>query len=145
MTASITITNTSDHDTDVTLEVSGGHSATIGRGKSYKLGFPERPLIITATAPKPGVHDYLGELYVTARPIDYCVGLNFGQALELVKAGKRVRRAGWNGKDMHVYLAEPYRDGLMPCLVMHTAQGMEQPGWLASQADMLATDWRLVE
>lgn len=32
-----------------------------------------------------------------------------------------------------------------PCIVMFTAQGKHQPGWLASQADMLAEDWMVVE
>ena len=29
-------------------------------------------------------------------------------------------------------------------IVMWTAQGVWQPGWLASQADMLADDWVVV-
>jgi hypothetical protein len=29
--------------------------------------------------------------------------LNFGQAIEAMKQGKRVARAGWNGKGMSVY------------------------------------------
>lgn len=31
-----------------------------------------------------------------------------------------------------------------PHIDMFTAQGTMQPGWLASQADMLADDWRIV-
>ena len=69
--------------------------------------------------------------------------MNFGQALEALKNGKRVSRTGWHGKDMHVYLTT--LNGYDACLVMHTAEGTEQPGWLASQADMLAEDWQLVE
>ena len=34
-------------------------------------------------------------------------GLNFGQALEAIKAGKRIARTGWNGKGMFVYLVPP--------------------------------------
>lgn len=30
-------------------------------------------------------------------------GLNFGQALELVKQGNSISRAGWNGKDLSVF------------------------------------------
>lgn len=30
--------------------------------------------------------------------------LNFGQALELVKQGKLVQRAGWNGKAMFIFM-----------------------------------------
>lgn len=71
--------------------------------------------------------------------------MNFGQAIEALKTGSRVSRAGWNGKGMHVYLETLLErtDGLPlePYLVMFTAAGKHQPGWLASQADMLAEDW----
>ena len=80
--------------------------------------------------------------------------MNFGQAIEALKAGKSVRRKGWNGKGMHIYL-EDWVEGTLtfgaderhykPVIVMYTAQGEHQPGWLASQADMLADDWELVE
>lgn len=82
--------------------------------------------------------------------------MTFGQALEELKAGKFIQRAGWNGKNMHLYLEDSlsqvigegvfkgeYRD-YEPCICMFTAQGKHQPGWLASQADMLADDWQLV-
>jgi len=43
---------------------------------------------------------------------------------------------------MHLYLTR--FEGFEPCIVMHTAQSLEQPGWLASQADMLSDDWECV-
>lgn len=76
--------------------------------------------------------------------------MNFGQAIEFLKAGQRVARAGWNGKGMWVVLmpGAPGREWswgvegeTAPCLGMKTATGVLQPGWLASQADMLAEDW----
>lgn len=86
-------------------------------------------------------------------------GMNFGLAIEAMKKGERVARKGWNGKDMYVFLAyEPdfvtdadisAFDGkeveVGDMLVMKTAQNTFQPGWLASQADMLADDWYIVE
>ena len=69
--------------------------------------------------------------------------MNFGEAIAALKAGKTVARSGWNGKGMHLYLErfEP-RDGKFePAIVMLTADQKLQPGWLASQADMLADDW----
>lgn len=30
--------------------------------------------------------------------------MNFGQALDLLYEDKKVRRRGWNGKDMYIYL-----------------------------------------
>lgn len=84
--------------------------------------------------------------------------MNFGQALEVLKTGGFVRRAGWNGKNMHLFLEEDFQY-LIPrrrapagpsrryaaCICIYNAQGITQPGWLASQADMLADDWEIVD
>ena len=75
--------------------------------------------------------------------------LTFGEAIEALKQGKRVARKGWNGKGMFLYLEEFELSVISinkdydyePCLVMYTAQGKWQPGWLASQTDILAEDW----
>jgi hypothetical protein len=76
--------------------------------------------------------------------------MKFGEAIEAVKAGKRAARAGWNGKDMWIALIHPgnamftkFQRSLpmQPCIGMRTAANEMQPGWLASQADMLAEDW----
>ena len=82
--------------------------------------------------------------------------MTFGDAIEALKQGKHVQREGWNGKNMHLYLEEHFKYTIRgghfagsdrdyePCIVMFTAQGKHQPGWLASQADILATDWSVV-
>lgn len=74
--------------------------------------------------------------------------MNFGEALKLLKSGKSVTRSGWNAKHL-IYLRKfDEEDGrarnLQPCIVMLTAQSTLQPGWLASQADILANDWEQV-
>lgn len=83
--------------------------------------------------------------------------MNFSQALELIKAGKRVQREGWNGKGMFLFLVpgstfevnRPPLLGILPegtmveyhaHIDMKTAQGYVIP-WLASQADLLCDDW----
>ncbi len=82
--------------------------------------------------------------------------MDFGEAIKALKAGSLVARSGWNGKGMHLYLEDGWvcdvKEGVFkghtrkyePFIVMYTAQGKHQPGWLASQADMLAEDWVLV-
>jgi hypothetical protein len=89
--------------------------------------------------------------------------MNFSEALEAVRVGDtRIARSGWNGKNMWVGYMPPVTipEGvvngrtkrLVPTgdlvvggyLVMMTANGVWQPGWLASQADMLANDWEVV-
>lgn len=89
--------------------------------------------------------------------------MNFGQAIEQLKQGYKVARAGWNGKEMWVVLMPSLylkagkvnertvkhigKDTPLDCqpyFVMWTAEQKWQPGWLASQTDMLAEDWQVV-
>lgn len=83
-----------------------------------------------------------------------CFSMTFGIALELLKKGVKVAREGWNGKGMYLFLADG--EDLTNCLskgdfncvssiCMKTAQNTVVVGWLASQTDMLAEDWVIVE
>ena len=116
--------------------------------------------------------DYDG--YISWSPADVferayrpCSGMDFGNALNSLKLGLKVTRAGWNGKGMWLVLVPgtpnaelregtPYRTALgqefceiLPHIDMWTtnAEGRRAmlPGWLASQTDMLADDWQIVE
>ena len=87
--------------------------------------------------------------------------MNFGLALEAAKMGEKIARAGWNGKGQYVELAcciayLPWtRDRNDAVNINHDDIGNMafafvgtrgvQLGWLASQADMLADDWYIVE
>jgi len=68
--------------------------------------------------------------------------LNFGEAIVLLKAGRRVSRSGWNGKGMWLALQvpDPHSKMSLPYIYMKTADGHLVP-WLASQTDALAQDW----
>jgi len=73
---------------------------------------------------------------------------DFGIAIAHLKEGKGVMRKGWNGKNMYITLikagnAKHQGYDMQDCLGMKTATNEMQPGWLASQADMLANDWQL--
>ena len=81
--------------------------------------------------------------------------LSFGTAVEALKQGARVARAGWNGKGMWLGLVDTgyYDVGcsvvgeinlLLPWIGMKTADNKFVP-WLASQTDVLAEDWQIVE
>lgn len=85
-------------------------------------------------------------------------GMNFGLAIEAAKKGARITRRGWNGKGQYVELATAisYTDSAGNVVnAEHEAIGNRafafvgtsgvQMGWLASQADMLADDWEIVE
>ncbi len=68
--------------------------------------------------------------------------MNFGQAIEELKAERKVAREGWNGKGMYLELQVPDEHSKMdlPYIYMSTAQGQLVP-WLASQTDILSNDW----
>lgn len=93
--------------------------------------------------------------------------MTFGDAIVMLKAGHKVARAGWNGKGMWLSLSGPLQgravgadeswsvniriyarqfDGatVLPSIAMKTADGSILVGWLASQTDILAEDWRVV-
>lgn len=92
--------------------------------------------------------------------------MNFGKAIEALKQGKKVARKGWNGKNMFLWLkpaaivkAEWCKDPMLKAIAesnggeipalgticMLTAQKEIRSGWLASQSDMLAEDWEVIE
>lgn len=74
---------------------------------------------------------------------------DIGWAKNALKEGCRVRRAGWNGKGMYLFLEKSpqpeneHAAKVLPAVWMFTAQGEYQPGWVCSQADFLAEDWEL--
>ena len=75
-------------------------------------------------------------------------GMNFGLAIEAAKKGAKITRRGWNGKGMWVVYRTGYPDGSLfkvrPYLQMKCVDGSFQM-WLASQSDILADDWEIVE
>lgn len=85
--------------------------------------------------------------------------MTFGHALEILKRGGRVTRAGWNGKNQFLFLitGTALQNGLKygygeyigepvftDVIAIKTTANAIQTGWLASQSDMLAEDWSIV-
>lgn len=87
-------------------------------------------------------------------------GLTFGNALELLKAGKKVARAGWNGKGLFLFLVpgSNFKVNRPPLLGIYP-EGTEinyRPHidlkgvdgsistWAPSGSDALAEDWAVV-
>jgi len=71
--------------------------------------------------------------------------MTFGDALEALKQGWTLTRAGWNGKGQYLGLQRPDMgsQNTLPYIYIVTVSGDRVP-WLASQTDMLAEDWALV-
>ena len=93
-------------------------------------------------------------------------GMTFGGAIAALKQGKKVARQGWNGKGMWLWLKEgtmvksdwchdPALKAIadknggeieaLGTVCMKTADNKILSGWLASQTDVLSTDWVVVE
>lgn len=99
-----------------------------------------------------------GEAPITFFPAPGDIDLNaadFSDALMWLKEGKRVQRAGWNGKGQWVEMAtgdglsfsSPHLDVSMPValhLVLKNAQDVFVPGWTPSTGDLMADDWQVV-
>jgi len=75
--------------------------------------------------------------------------MTFGEAIECMRDdegdGLKVARSGWNGKHMYIALQMPDENSKMslPYIYMKTVDDKLVP-WLASQTDMLSTDWFVV-
>lgn len=137
----------------ITAWAAAGKDGAPGYGVKYEDGY-------TSWSPK----DVFEAAY---RDIEGPIqALTFGDALHMLKLGKRVARAGWNGKGMWLAYS-PGSEALpasafwappnaayareqggtavvLPCITMKTATGEILMGWLASQSDMLAEDWMVI-
>lgn len=91
-------------------------------------------------------------------------GYGFEWALAELRKGRKLTRYGWNGKGMYIVMQEGYPDGIainsntakatglqlgtkcifQPYIMFRTAQGSFVP-WVASQTDLLKSDWNYEE
>ena len=84
--------------------------------------------------------------------------MDFGDALKVLKDGKKVAREGWNGKNQYIELATNIsyvnangtvvnckHDAIGNKAIAFVGTSGVQMGWLASQSDMLADDWHIVK
>lgn len=89
-------------------------------------------------------------------------GMDFGEALNFLRAGDSLARTGWNGKGMFIILQKGYPEGvpanlntatalkieegtmvkILPYIHFKTANGELVP-WVASHSDLLAEDWKV--
>ena len=71
--------------------------------------------------------------------------MGIGEAVKALWNGRKVARAGWNGKNMSLELQVPDQHSKMtlPYVFMNTVQGDCVP-WVCNQTDLLATDWEIV-
>lgn len=76
--------------------------------------------------------------------------MNFGQAMEEIKQGKKVDRNGWNGKGMvlqaqfpdeHSKMTHPYLYMTIP----DCTEGTRKLPWQPAQVDLFSEDWNVVD
>jgi hypothetical protein len=112
-----------------------------GVNQSFALTMGRRPLSETGSRP-------VGDSHRRKK-------MNFGEALEKCKAGARIQRSGWNGKNQYVFLIPDYtfkseevpaliddpRDEISfwGCFCIMTTNGKVQMGWLANAYSNSAT------
>lgn len=90
--------------------------------------------------------------------------MNFSNALEYAKNGRKITRTSWNGKNQYVVLQKGYPDGIpingntseatgipvgtvcvfRPYLMIKTVNDEFVP-WVANQSDLLCDDWTITE
>jgi len=118
----------------------------------------------------PGFHIVYKDGYESWSPADTFIegydeikteNLTFGQAIEALKAGKKVAREGWNGKGMFLFLVPGskfkvnrppllgiYPEGTeieyRPHIDLKTADGSIAT-WSPSGSDALAEDWIIID
>jgi hypothetical protein len=79
--------------------------------------------------------------------------LNFSEALECLKKGHKLTRKNWNGKNMWLLLQVPDDHSKMTLPYIYIEYEKNHPKyplgcrvpWLASQTDLLSSDWSIVE
>lgn len=120
----------------------------VGYGVKYADGY-------TSWSPKPAFDD----AYRVAEGAGQ--RLTFGDAVHFLKAGRKVTRAGWNGKGMFVYLVPRAAYSVQTdAAKSHFGEGSLVPyraylalktvdddvaTWAPSCSDVLADDWRVIE
>jgi hypothetical protein len=90
--------------------------------------------------------------------------MDFSNALNFCKQGKKIKREGWNGKNQFVVYQKGYPEGIAinantsqalsipektivkfsPYLMLKNEQDVCVP-WIASQGDLLSEDWIALE
>jgi len=78
--------------------------------------------------------------------------MDFGEVLKALREGKSVRREGWNGKNMWLALQVPDEHSKMTLPYIYIEYPVGHPAypkgskvpWLASQTDLLSSDWEVV-
>jgi Protein of unknown function (DUF2829). len=71
--------------------------------------------------------------------------VKIGSAIQCMENGEKVSRTNWNGKGMYLELQVPDAHSKMtqPYVYMKTVDNNLVP-WIASQTDLLASDWFVV-
>jgi len=136
------------------IHMPGGETETITNPK-----VAEKIAYIDKTYNEDLVHANCKDIYI--EDVIFCLEddtYNFGEAISFLKEGMKVARKGWNGKKQYIELATNIsyvnaseevvnceHDAIGNKAIAFVGTSGVQMGWLASQADMLAEDWVIVE
>lgn len=151
------------------------YQAARGSDNLINIAFEKRGFVILPNDPSGMIINSYSEALEKANQILQIMeknALTFGEAINAAQFGKRIARSGWNGKNMFVFhrpgdkifekdriasistlpqtvkaflLSQENPVEFLPYLCMYTADGKIVNGWLASQTDILATDWQILD
>jgi hypothetical protein len=79
--------------------------------------------------------------------------ITIGKAIEFMRKGSKVARSGWNGKSMWLKMQTPDENSKMTLPYIYIEYPVGHPAypngsrvpWLASQTDLLADDWFVLD
>ena len=71
--------------------------------------------------------------------------MTFGQAIEALKAGKKVSRKGWNGKGMYIQLQVPDEHSKMTSPYLYVESRFGCVPWKETFVEMFNNSWEVVE
>lgn len=68
---------------------------------------------------------------------------NFGDALEIIKNGRKVSRRCWHNVEIYIFLNRPSENSQENFIVVKTFRGNVVP-WCPNHNDILSDDWYLI-
>lgn len=126
------------------LDDGSGYTSTLQNGKKWKEAVYDNRSITVRETPKTPVYARYARLRL----------MNFGEAIEEMKAGHKVWQEAWVSSFPSLYIAIYYPDKdrmTNPYIYIDTtkletdneaaSKSLVPPPWAASQTDMLAEDW----
>ena len=71
--------------------------------------------------------------------------MNFGQAIQELKKGKKLKRKGWNGKGIFIAIQFPDEHSKMTAPYLYVESRFGRVPWKETMIELLSNEWQIVE